>query len=98
MPVFCSSQQHRPFSSPHAAGDILFLGADGIGVDRGCGELGMPELFCPPMPPTNPRRLADLNIACSALRTFLHGRAFCPSNAGHAQLASVVRDGFRPSP
>jgi len=32
-------------STPHPAGDILFLGTDSIGIDGGRGELGVPEPF-----------------------------------------------------
>ena len=33
----------HPIIIPYPAGDIFFLGADGIGVDGGSGELGVSE-------------------------------------------------------
>src|SRR5271170_6817355 len=44
--VLCSPEgQPMAFLCPHSLRDLLLFGADGVGVDRGCGEPGMSEPF-----------------------------------------------------
>jgi len=45
LPAFLFYRPVHEHSLPHSAGDILLLGADGIGVDGRGGELRVPEPF-----------------------------------------------------